>query len=287
MPNFFQAMKSEIGAALAVSAGVLLATGYAITWARLANEGLPTEAVLSALPKTFYLGVAGQSLILPLFVGVTLGIGFVLLSTRGHDYDELPSRLEWTGFGVALAFLASILANIFNPFATVHRSTTYAIATIIAGLVVVLVTYLIGRLARYRLDRVKTRKTNAGESLESTDRWTVIVAAVVVACVFAASLMRVVDARFAPRALAEAALFTDRIDCAKPSSTLTKIEPGCLVTGFYIGENSQWIYLVAPQETLVPGEPARKLPGRVYFVPRDSVRQIRLAKNLSSLPSAK
>jgi hypothetical protein len=280
--GLYQVLKSEISAAVAVSAGVLVATGYSITWARLANEGLPTEAVLSALPKTFYLGVAAQSLLLPLFVGFTLGIGFVLMALRRHANHKVPSRLEWLAFGFVLALYASFFATLLNPFATAPRSSSYVTASIVAGLVVVAVTYALGRIAQSRLDWIKERKAKEGQQVDGGDQAQVMIATVVVACVVAASLLRVVDARYAPRALVEAAVFTDREDCPPPVTREEKVAPGCLVTGFFIGESSKWLYLVAPEETLLPGEAARKLPGRVYFVPRDSVHQLRLAKDLSS-----
>jgi uncharacterized membrane protein YidH (DUF202 family) len=281
VPNITQALKSELGAALAVSAGVLVATGYLITWARLANERLPTEAVLAALPKTFYLGVAVQSLVLPLFVLITLGVAFVIGAWHQHIHDEVPTRVEWAVFGLALALYASFFANLLNPFATASRDASYAVPAIITGLVVIAITYGIGRLAQARLEWVRTRKEKEGHQLERGDRLRVVVSAVVIACVVTVSLVRIVDARYAPRALPEAAVFTDREDCPEPASAEERAAPGCLVTGFYIGESDQWLYLVAPQERLVPGEARRKLPGRVYFLPRGSVHQLRLAKDLS------
>jgi hypothetical protein len=282
VPNPIQALRSEVSAALAVSAGVLIATGYLITWARLANEKLPTEAVLSALPKAFYLGVAVQSLVLPLIVGFTLGIAFVLMMRRQHVYDRVPTGFEWAAFGVALALYASFFANLLNPFGVSSKSGSYVGAMIIAGAVVAATTWGLGRLAQIRLDAIKAAREKEGKKLEGSDCLRLVVAVVVVACVVAASLIRIVDARYAPRALAEAAVFTDREHCPRPLSREEKVAPGCLVSGYFIGEGDRWLYLVAPDErTLVPGEAVRKLPGRVYFVPRDSVHQIRLAKDLS------
>jgi hypothetical protein len=281
VPNVTQALKSEVSAALGVSAGVLVATGYLITWARLENEHLPTEAVLAALPKTFYLGVAVQSLVLPLFVLLTLGVAFVIGAWRQHVHDRVPTRVEWTVFGVALALYGSFFANVLNPFATASNDASYIVPALIGGVVVIAITYGIGRLAQARLEWVKARKARENERLETGDRLRVVIAAVVVACVVAVSLVRIVDARYAPRALPEAAAFTSRDDCPKPTTETERSAPGCLVTGFYIGESDQWLYLVAPNEQLVPGEARRKLPGRVYFLPRGSVRQLRLAKDLS------
>jgi hypothetical protein len=62
-------LKNQLTAAVAISAGALIASGYLITWARLANVDAPSRAVLSALSTSYYLGVALESLLLLLVLG--------------------------------------------------------------------------------------------------------------------------------------------------------------------------------------------------------------------------
>jgi heme/copper-type cytochrome/quinol oxidase subunit 3 len=66
-------IRNELAAAVAIGAGILLASGYAVAWARLHSAHVPTETVMSALPTSFFLGVAVQAVLLPAVVLIVTG----------------------------------------------------------------------------------------------------------------------------------------------------------------------------------------------------------------------
>ena len=55
---------------LVVAAGLVgtlgLATGFMLTWARVASEDIPAQPILGALPTSYYVTVAIRSMLAPL-----------------------------------------------------------------------------------------------------------------------------------------------------------------------------------------------------------------------------
>jgi hypothetical protein len=77
-------------------------------------------------------------------------------------------------------------------------------------------------------------------------------AAVLILCTAAAVGFKVADARFGAIAFPQGAALTPKADCRTPDATQTS--KGCGFGGFYVGEDSNWIYFV--QTALVcPGMP--------------------------------
>jgi hypothetical protein len=84
-------LKNELAAAVALSAPVLLASGYLITWAQLHNLELPTGPVLSALSNVTYMGVALSSLVVLLAVLVAFTMVLVTIRALPFGSDKLAT----------------------------------------------------------------------------------------------------------------------------------------------------------------------------------------------------
>lgn len=48
--------------------------GWALTWAKLASEKLPTDGTITALPETYFVEIALRSTLLPLVVVVATSL---------------------------------------------------------------------------------------------------------------------------------------------------------------------------------------------------------------------
>jgi hypothetical protein len=68
--------------ALAAFVGLVYLLGAGVLWIRLAREGLPTEAVITSLPRELLLSVGLRSILLPAFVYSGLGVLVLILVER-------------------------------------------------------------------------------------------------------------------------------------------------------------------------------------------------------------
>lgn len=274
-------LKTELNAALVIGTGLVLASGYLVTWLRFENEDIAQTGVLSALPERFYLSVAIQNLAAPVAVLLTLGIVWLVLTVRLGPSDNLPRKLGWFGFGLVLAVVSALVALGLSPFEAEgppYRGAVTAWALASAGL-----TTAFGTFARWRLRSLNREAVTAGAaSADQGDQFVASATAVFLSCLVTAIGFVCIDARTKERALPGAVVFTDRDDCAevKPAARAT---PGCPLAGFYVGESDKWLYLVEDNDASTPeidsADP--NLPGRVLFVPRDSVRQLRLDRDIA------
>ena len=268
----FDKLKTEFAAALAISAGLLIGSGYAVTYARLANENLPTSTVLSALPQSFYLGVALENVALPAFFLLTFGVIWLYFAVYRGPAGNLPGDAFWLSFGAILAVYSWVAANLATRFSFGSDHRIYWVLTIIGLVVIPAITALLGKMSRSRLDDEV--------AVTKSDQLLIGATVVLTMSVLATTSFAYINARYKERALPVAAVFTDRDDCAPAPKRLA---PGCPVTGLYIGESDKWLFLASHESTtsdidLPPG--VEELPGRVLVIPRDHVRQIRLDKNL-------
>lgn len=273
----FAKMKTELSAALVLSAGLLVASGYGVTLLRLQNEGLPTEGVLSALPDSFYLGVAVENLFVPMVVLSTLGVVWIVLAVKRRPTGNVPGPAFWLGFGVLLSGAAWLLSHLASPF-DITRGGGYIVASLLWGIAGVALTAGFGAFARWRLGA----EVNAGAAAAPGDQLLAGAAAVLLSCVVVPVGFLAVDAAFKDTALPSAALYTDREDCPEVGPK-QRTSPGCPLAGFYIGESDKWLYIVEDNRASTPSVDRAdpNLPGRVLFVPRDSVRQLRLDEKLT------
>lgn len=273
----FDKMKTELNAALAISTGVLLASGYLVTYLRFANERLPTEGVLSALPDSFYLGVALENLVPPMAVLITLGLAWVVAAVLNGPSDNVPGNVFWFGFGAGLSIWAWVVVSSASPF-PLPNNQAYVLAAIVCGTGGTVATMALGGLARWRLRSVTD--ANQGDQLLAGG------GAVLLSCVGVSVAFLGVDVRFKDRAFPEAAVFTDRDDCAEEAAAKRR-DPGCGLAGFYIGEGDTWLYLLEDTRASTPTLEAEdpNLPGRLLFIPRGNVRQVRLDVTLSDVPA--
>lgn len=265
-------LKTDLSAALVISAGALAGSGYLLTRLRLDNERLPTEGILSALPESFFLGVALENLVAPLILLVTFGAVWVVMAVIGGPSDNVPGNLFWLAFGVGLAALAWGLVSLLSPF-PLTDNLSYVLWSIGWAVVGVGLTVVFGVFAKWRLH----------DEEHGTERDQLLTggAAVLLSCVVVSLGFLAIDVRYKDRALPAAAVYTDREDCAEVAAA-ERADPGCPLAGFYLGEGDKWLYLIEDADASTPSIDAAdpNLPGRVLLIPRDNVRQLRLDKNL-------
>lgn len=233
--------KTELSATVGLSAGLLIASGYLVTLLRLRNAGLPTEGVLSALPDSFYLGVAVENLFVPMITLATIGVVWIALAVVRTPTGNVPDNTFWIKFGVVMAGVVWALVHLASPF-PLTSNVGYIIASIAWAAVAVGSACAFGAFARWRVRAETATIQQPGGAATAGDQLLAGGAAVVLACVVAAIGFLAVDAYFKERAFAAAVLYTDREDCREVAPTKRK-EPGCPVAGFYIGESDKWFYI--------------------------------------------
>ena len=265
-------IKPELTAAIAVSAGLLLAAGYLFVWAQLGNANLPVQPILSALPTTFFVTSALQSLAVPLVVLLTL-VAVVLAFSGGETF---PSWKWWLVFGVALAFVARIVALADVRLVAGWNSKTTIFSSVVAAGVIGLSAF-VGSAG----GRLLPAAADAGRKLQAK------AAVMLVLTIVAASAFRVADAWTVDRPLPYVGVFLDTEDCPPvfdvnrqpfvsmvtpegnvdpPPKPARVQEKRCFVAGLYVGESDQWMFVAEP-----PNE-KRRAPGRLILLPRDAAQ---------------
>lgn len=262
-------LKNQLTAAVAISAAVLIASGYLITWARLANVDAPSRAVLSALSTSYYLGVALESLLLLLVVLAMVGVGFFLAQTTDKTRDALrdwPSKFSWIALGVLIAAIGLFTAGWpISILIASHTHAGYLPATIVLGAVVVGLAYLAWRL---------------GKPLNLRGP-TAMAAAVLLLSTVSAVGFKLVNAWLGPTPFPEAAAWMPHEDCVTPEAEAGSV--GCGFIGFYVGEDSTWVYLV---RTPLNCEGDEHFPPRLVLVPRDKALDIAVSEKLRASSAA-
>jgi hypothetical protein len=271
LASMWSNLKSELGAAVAISAGLLVAAGYLFVWAQMWNADLPVQPILSALPPTAFISAALESLAVP--VGVLLtGVAVVLM--RRKRSDSFPAGDWWLWFGLALAFAGRFVTLL--DFRVVYSGTDWtAIATSIVAGVVILLSVAAGHMI----------KTHGPAQADPGRRFQILAAAMLILAVLTVSAYRVTDALTVDLPRPYVGVFMDTADCPpvfdvfrRPlASTVTaegEVSPApeaktveekrCYVGGFYVGESDRWIMLA--------GAKTNGAPGRLLLVPRDSAQ---------------
>lgn len=270
-------LANQLTAAVAMSAAALIASGYAITWARLDRVKAPPRAVLPALSTGYYLGVALEALLFLLLFLLTVGLVFLLAQIRprwrkgqkgppAHEgpREEWPKTSAWLGLGVVVAASGVIYGG--APTSGVFSSGVEAVYPLVVAALAILVVGL--SLAIGRASRMLKLKGPIPLS-----------AAVLVLCTAAAVGFKVVDARFGAIAFPQGAALTPEANCHTPDAQ--QVPKGCGFGGFYVGEDSNWIYFV--QTPLVcPGMPNE--PGRLLQVRRDEPFDVIVSEHLPTKP---
>ena len=222
----------------------MLATGWSLTWARLSSEHLPSENILAALPRSYFIQVSIQSTLSPLVISVFVGGIWVYLNAQW--FKSVTGVRQWCCFGLFLAAVSWGVAGFVNKGGR-HGGV---LPEAIAGAVSIAIAGFTGGASRRYLQSVTTPST--------WNRARPIAAFTLVLCFFVACMMRVVDARFASDVLPEAQALTDTpcwwltggiVPSPSSSSPATPdVRPGqadhCQVGGFYLGENSDWVYMI-------------------------------------------
>lgn len=269
-------LMNEVSFAIAFVSGIVLATGFALTWARIENEGLPSQMILSSLPETFFIQVGLQSMLSPLFITLGLGLAWVLAATwRTRAMERTVHPLAWGAFGVVLGVVSCAVAQ------WVNRSTLTFDAgderALLAGSAAG--GALVAALAGHLIQRYRVRPhVDAGEL------WKIrapIAGLTLALCFTVACTVRVVDALImqTPLPLSQAIIDGDCISLTKgkpPGSaevapTDANTRPGgdrCQIGGFYLGANDNSLFL-AQRKRPCPGRAAR--PPQLVVVPRSRV----------------
>jgi hypothetical protein len=271
--GWFEALRSELAAAVSVSGGILIGSGYGVIWARLhAGEhmtgitpaGVPRETVLSGLPTTFFLATALQSLLVPLFILMTIGVvlAFFLSSKRPLSLWAL------VGLIIALSSWFAIIAldRFTGALAFKEGQSTALVAAIVACGIVAGIAALLGALVNSR-PHASARRTNIR----------VAGAALLVLIVVAVSGFRLMDGYFSTTPFPIAVILADVTACADPGQS-----GRCVIAGFYLGQGSDWTYLIpleppTAQEKASLEHPFLVVRPRLLQLSTAKVLQIRLA----------
>ena len=227
-------LKTELAGAVAISAGILIASGYALTMARLANKGLPTESVLAALPKTYYIGTAVQSVWFPSLVVFTAGTLWFIQIARAEG-ASLMAWPAWLACSLAVAGYAWGANQLLYREGFHDAPTTFfwVSAACVVGFLA------IGLAIRWIADYL----LNLNEEPTTKDRDGLALGAVLILCVLAAVTFRVTNVRYLPNAVVRAIVQEDRNACpVAPDQPTPKL--GCGEDGYYLGESDKWVYLV-------------------------------------------
>jgi hypothetical protein len=244
--------KYEISATIAITSAIVLLTGWTLTWARLANEKLPSQNILAALPRSYFLQVSLQSTLSPLVVSVVGCIIWLAIYVPLHPTNQRTAIGGWCGFGILLALVSYGVAVLVNG-GQARGSTAYVVGELAAGAGVVVVAGVCGLLVHiYVGDQPPKREGHANWDLIRP-----VAGSTVALCFLAVGLLRTIDARYVtdvlPVAKVVLAMRCSELTNGRPVTAsaaqvaegASAIDPSrCEVGGFYLGESSDWIYLI-------------------------------------------
>jgi hypothetical protein len=116
--------------ALAAFLGLVYLVGAGVLWIRLAREGLPTEAVITSLPRELLLSIGLRSIFLPALVFAGLGaLVLVVVEKRTATTEE--------------GFWAKLGAD-FGKFVLLFRVLVASFAVLISVGVIIAVLWILG-----------------------------------------------------------------------------------------------------------------------------------------------
>jgi hypothetical protein len=95
--------------ALAAFLGLVYLLGAGVLWIRLAREGLPTEAVITSLPRELLLSIGLRSIFLPALVFAGLGALVLIVVEKRTSTSE---EGFWASLGAGFDKIVLLLRNI-------------------------------------------------------------------------------------------------------------------------------------------------------------------------------
>lgn len=274
----FDALRSELAGAVAIAGGVMLGTGWLLTWVRLSNEDLPSDSIMSALPVSYFIQVALKATLVAFALLILVGIVWTGVRQR---FDWLRTVPGWVGFGVALTVATFITAAAVNQGTSRLTKFSYLLAcagaTIVAGVAA-------GKLGSWAEGG---QRPDEAVDARATRR---AFAATIVLCFVSTAGARLIDAAVARNVLPVAGVLV-RTPCIKATGgVVPNVQPGvttgaagreCVLAGFYLGESSKWIFLVKRRN---PHRPENRVPSFLLTVPRDDVEQTVIVSRPELLP---
>jgi hypothetical protein len=171
---------------IVATVAIVYVAGGAVLWVRLTNDGVPTDPVVSALPREFLIAVGLKSIVAPALLfaaigGVFIGLRAHLRNRRDRDaIVGLALFLVFAAFGFlipsfvigreswALALLAGFVVTVAIALALspiiVKERTTLAVArerTTMAVMLVIVATGIGGAVARILVEAFDHRSSKA------------------------------------------------------------------------------------------------------------------------------
>lgn len=280
--GWVQWLKTEISVSVGLIGGIMLATGYLLTWARIDSDGLPSQTILTALPRTYFVTTGVESMLSPLVIAVVLATIWVpraVWLTREKSAATLV--LGWGVFGATLGMTAAIVARWVNQavISPDFASPLTIGATIGSGALAACAGYLVRRWELRA--RVAAR---AAPRFWDTAR--PILAATLLLCFAVGCGTRILDVVATDSGLpfsqvvvaAPCAKITNGIPPASKNATspdAAKIGDRCQIGGFYLGATDDWIFLAQPRN---PCKRPQAGPPQLLMLSRSSVQALAARK---------
>jgi hypothetical protein len=262
--SLLDALKTELAAAIALAAAMLVATGWLVTWAKLASEGIPSASILGSLPQTYFIQVGLLSMITPAVV--VLCVAGIWVPTTAMMRD----RCHWAVWAAAWG-LFSVLVS-WASFAIITQvsdrglrsSSSYHVAWVVTNLGAGIFGAGLGLLGQAYLNRRWQPQTPRLAWAKVRP----LVALTIVICITVICAVRTIDARFAANALPVA-----QVVLQPPCTRSSGASIPCVDSGFYLGETSSWIFLGQPRN---PCRQRDAGPARLFEVAKSEVRGLRV-----------
>jgi hypothetical protein len=265
--SFFDRLKNEVTAAVVLIGGIMLATGYLLTWARLENEELPSREILTALPRTYFVTVAVESMLTPLVIAIVMSAGWLPFGVALGRRASLPEMVAgWGCFGAALGWVAVSVVTLING-ASYHPRVSWLIATAGSAAVAAAAAGIL-----HHFGRGDAPATWWGRARP-------VLATAAVLCFAVTCAVRVVDARFTGGGLPFAQVVTalrcpDLVHGIAPTAEAK--DGSCQVGGYYLGANGDSILLVQRRHPCPADPPAA--PPQLLMIAR-AVTQMVVARD--------
>ncbi|HEV7804397.1 MAG TPA: hypothetical protein VGO80_01145 [Solirubrobacteraceae bacterium] len=263
----------------------MLATGYLLTWARIASEGLPSQAILTALPRTYFVITGVESMLSPLVIAIAVAPVWVRCAMwLSYDRGRTAYLAGWAGFGMCLGIVSATVATWVNK--AEFRPPTISLVVPAASTALVLAP-IVGEVVR------RARPADVGgHAVAWARRRRTVLAAATVLCFAVPCAVRIVDARYIGNGLPFTQVVlqgpcTRLTNSIRPQVVPTPVVgaaegPGCQVGGFFLGSSEQWIFLAQRQnpcprdESPAPPQLVMLAPDRVAtLVARDTPPPVR------------
>jgi hypothetical protein len=199
---------------LVISAvAIVYVAGGAVMWVRLRHEGVPTDPVVSALPREFLISIGLRTIVAPALAYAAVGLGLYWVSRKVRGHFGLQLLVAFV-LGAGLIVISVLIA------AFVLDRNWWTVGLLI-GLGV---TLFVGWALNLRVD---TTRPMAVKRVNTT-RATPVVTAVVIATGFGGIAGRV---------------FVEALDDTSAPTTVCVKDAKATFQGDYIGETDKTIYL--------------------------------------------